>query len=95
MFGLTIGNKVLFEKIMQKYKKQYQNDHQTNKHFDKLYRKSLQDNLIEKNEDQSLCSFFTKYVEEKKNDVFYKYEHQLKIKAFNSNKTKINLQPRT
>ena len=39
-----------------KYKKQYEKDQQTIKSFDNLYRKSLQDNVIEKSEDESLCN---------------------------------------
>ena len=38
------------------------------KSFDKLYRKSLQDNIIDKNEYESLGNFFTKYVDENKNE---------------------------
>ena len=45
--------------------KQYE---QTMKSFDSLCRKSLQDNIIEKNEYKSLCDTFIKYVEE--NDFF-------------------------
>ena len=57
--GLSIGNKVIFEKVMQKYnkhKKQYRKDQQTIKSFDNIYRKSLQGdkNVIDKNENESL-----------------------------------------
>ena len=38
--------------------------------FDKLYRKSLQDNIIDKTEYDSLCNIFTKYVDENKNESF-------------------------
>ena len=51
--GLSIGNKITFAIIITKYdkqKKQYQRDQQTIKCSDKLYRKSLQDNLIDKSE---------------------------------------------
>ena len=44
---LSLGNKVLHKLIINKYnkyKKQYDRDQQTIKSFDKLYRKSLQDN---------------------------------------------------
>ena len=41
-----------------KYKKQYQKDQQTIKSFENLDRKGLQDNLIDKNEYEYLCSFF-------------------------------------
>ena len=66
---LSLGNKVLHKLIINKnnkYKKQYERDQQTIKSFDKLYRKSLQDNVIDKTEYESLCNIFTKYVNEKK-----------------------------
>ena len=71
--GLSIGNKVLYEIIINKYNKHkelYERDQQTIKSFDKLYRKSLQDNVIDKTEYDSLCNFFTKYVDENKNESF-------------------------
>ena len=55
--GLSITNKVLYEIVMQKYnkyKKLNEKDQQTIKFFDKLYRKNLQDNLIDKVEYESL-----------------------------------------
>ena len=64
--ALSIGNKVIYEIIINKYnkyKKQYEKDQQTIKSFDKLYRKSLQDNVIDKTEYNSLCNIFTKYVD--------------------------------
>ena len=66
---LPLGNKVLHKLIINKYniyKEQYERDQQTIKSFDKFYRKSLQDNIIDKNEYDSLCNIFTKYVDEKK-----------------------------
>ena len=66
---LSLGNKILHKLIINKYnkyKKQYERDQQTIKYFDKLYRKSLQDNVINKNEYESLCNIFTKYVDQKK-----------------------------
>ena len=71
--GLSLGNKILHKLIINKYnkyKKQYDRDQNTIKSFDKLYRKSLQDNVIDKNEYGSLCNFFTKYVDENKNESF-------------------------
>ena len=53
-----------------KYKKQYEKDQQTIKSFDKLYRKSLQDMIIDKTEFENLCNIFTKYVDENKNGSF-------------------------
>ena len=43
-----------------KYKKQYERDQNLIKSFDKLYRKSLQDKIIDKTEYESLCNIFTK-----------------------------------
>ena len=70
---LSLGNKVLHKLIINKYnkyKKQYERDQQTIKSFDKLYRKSLQDNVIDKNEYDSLCNIFTRYLDENKNEPF-------------------------
>ena len=70
--ALSLSNKVLHELIINKYNKykQYERDQQIIKSFDKLYRKSLQDNVIDKNEYDSLCNIFTKYVEKNKNESF-------------------------
>ena len=70
---LSLSNKVLHKLIINKYnkyKKQYERDQQTIKSFDKLYRKSLQDNVIDKTEYDSLCNIFTRYVDENKNESF-------------------------
>ena len=70
---LSLSNKILHKLIINKYnkyKKQYERDQNTIKSFDKLYRKSLQDNVIDKTEYESLCNIFTKYVDENKNDSF-------------------------
>ena len=70
---LTLGNKILHKLIINKYnkyKKQYERDQQTIKSFDKLYRKSLQDNVIDKTEYESLCNIFTRYVDQNKNESF-------------------------
>ena len=72
--GLSLGNKILHKLIINKYnkfKKQYERDQNTIKSFDKLYRKSLQDNVIDKNEYESLCNIFTKYLDENKNGSFF------------------------
>ena len=72
-FGLSLGNKVLHKLIINKYnkyKKQYERNQQTMKSFDKLYKTSLQDNIINKTEYESLCNIFTKYVDENKNESF-------------------------
>ena len=71
--ALSIGNKVLYEVIRNKYnkyKKQNERDQQTIKYFDKFYRKSLQDNVVGKNEYEILCNNFTKQVDENKNESF-------------------------
>ena len=71
--GISLGNKILHKLIINKYnkyKKQYERDQNTIKSFDKLYRKSLQDNVIDKSEYESLCNIFTKYVDENKNESF-------------------------
>ena len=71
--GLSLSNKILHKLIINKYNKyikQYERDQQTIKSFDKLYRKSLQDNIIDKNEYESLCNIFSKYVDENKNGSF-------------------------
>ena len=61
--GLSIGNKVIYEVIVNKhnkYKKQCEKGQQTIKSVDKLYRKSLQNNVIDKSEHESLCNIFTR-----------------------------------
>ena len=71
--SLSLANKVLHKIIINKYnkyKKQYERDQNTIKSLDKLYRKSLQDNVIDKAEYQSLCNIFTKYVDQNKNESF-------------------------
>ena len=71
--GLSLGNKILHKLTINKYnkyKKQYERDQNTIKSFDKLYRKSLQDNVIDKTEYENLCKIFTKYVDENKNESF-------------------------
>ena len=71
---LSLGNKILHKLIINKYnkyKKQYERDQNTIKSFDKLYIKSLQDNVIDKNEYDSLCNIFTRYVDGNKNESFF------------------------
>ena len=58
---LSLVNKILHKLIINKYNKYknlYERDHNTINSFDKLYRKSLQDNIIDKSEYESLCNFF-------------------------------------
>ena len=71
--ALSLGNKILHKLIINKYnkyKKQCERDQNTIKSFDKLYRKSLQDNVIDKTEYDSLCDIFTRYVDGNKNESF-------------------------
>ena len=71
--GSWISNKVVYEININKYNKytrQYERDQQSIKSFDKLHRKSLQDNVIDKNEYESLCNIFTKHLDETKNESF-------------------------
>ena len=70
---LSLGNKILHKLFINKYnkyKKQYERDQNTIKSFDKLYRKSLQDNVIDKNEYDSFYNIFTRYVDGNKNESF-------------------------
>ena len=70
---LSLSNKVLHKLFINeynKYRKQYERDQQTIKSVNGLYRKSLQDTVIDKNEHQSVCNIFTKYVDETKNESF-------------------------
>ena len=83
--GLSLGNKVLHKLIINKYnkyKKLYERDHQTIKSFDKLYRKSLQDNIIDKTEYDSLCKILLIILTKIKMNFFYKHEYKNKIKLF-------------
>ena len=70
---LSLGNKVKWKLIINKhnkYKKQYGKDQEAIKSFEELYRKTLQVNVIDKSKNESLCNFFTKYVNETKNESF-------------------------
>ena len=57
-----------------KYKKQYERDQNAIKSFDKLYRKSLQDNVIDKTEYESFVIFLLNMLMKTKMNLFYKYE---------------------
>ena len=70
---LPLGNKVLHKLIISKYnkyKKPYERDRLTIKSNNKLYRKSLRDNIIDKTKYENLCNVFTRYVDETKNKSF-------------------------
>ena len=71
--ALSIGNKVLYEVIINKYnkyKKQYERDQLIIKSFDKLYRKSLQKNVVDKNEYENLCNFLLNTLMKTKRSLF-------------------------
>ena len=71
--GLSLGNKILHKLIINKYnkyKKQYERDQNTINFFDKLYRKSLQDDVIDKTEYECLCNVSTRYIDENKSGSF-------------------------
>ena len=95
--GLSLGNKVLHKLIINKYnkyKKQYERDQNTIKSFDKLYRKSLQDNVIDETEYENLCNIFAKYVNENKNESFFiNMTIKINLNFFSHNKLKFP--PRT
>ena len=70
---LSLGNKILHKLFINrynKYKNQYERHQKTIKSLDKIYRKSLQDNVFDKNEYENLCNIFTRYVDENKNEPF-------------------------
>ena len=95
--GLSLGNKILHKLIINKYnkyKKIYERDQNTIISFDKLYRKSLRDNIIDKTEYDSLCNVFTKYVDDNKNECFFiNMNMKIKLNFFSHNN--IKFQPRT
>ena len=79
--GLSIGNKVIYEIFMQKFSKykKYEKDQQNIEFFDKLNRKSSQNNISDKSDHEFLCKTFTKNLDESKNDSFF-INMNLKIK---------------
>ena len=71
--ALSIGYKFLYEINVnkdKKYKKQYEKDQNTIKSFDKLSRKPLQGNVIDKTECEILRNIFTKNVDDTRNESF-------------------------
>ena len=64
------------------YKKLFERDQLTIKSFDKFYRKSLHDNLIDKNEHESLCNILLNMFMKTKMSLFYNYEYKGKIELF-------------
>ena len=53
-----------------KYKKLYENDKKTNKSLNKSHRKSSQDNVIDKSENETLWNVFPKDLDETKSESF-------------------------
>ena len=79
-FALPIFNDVLNEIIINKnikHKKQYEKNQQIIESFENLYRNSLQDNVINISEYESLYNILTKYVDGK--NLFF-HEYYLKKK---------------
>ena len=52
------------------YIKLYEKDQQSIKTFDKIYRKSLQDDSFDKSEYESLRNIFIRYVDKTENESF-------------------------
>ena len=74
---LSLRNKVLHKLNLNKnnkYKKQYEKDQNAIKSLGNLYRKSLQNNVIDESDYEILCNIFTKFVDRNKNESFFKYE---------------------
>ena len=113
-WGLSTSKKVAHEINMPSKlgkKKQYEKDPQKIKSVDKLWRKILEDNLIDESECDSLCIIFTKYVNETKNESFFvsranklpcehEWKEHKKQKKINNKKMSVKLtvreqQPRT
>ena len=83
--ALSLGNKILHKIIINKYnkyKKQYERDQNTIKSFDKLYRKSLQDNVSIKTNMNLFVIFLLNILMKIETNLFYKYEYKNKIKLF-------------
>ena len=84
---LSLGNKVLLKLIINKYnkyKKIYERDRNTIKSFDKFYRKSLQDNIIDKSlyiidNMEIYVIFLLNTLMKIKMNLFYKHEHKNKL----------------
>ena len=71
----SLGNKVVHKILLNKfflYKRQSEKDKQTIKSFDDVFKNAngLLDNLLDKNEHDSLCNIFTEHLVETKNKSF-------------------------
>ena len=79
-----------------KHKKQYEGDQWPIKSFDKLHRISLQDDVNDKNENESLCYIFTKYIWWIKKWIFFiTMNKKLILNNLEAVKENFNLEPRT
>ena len=68
---LSLGNKVIQKIVLNKhikYKKQNEKNQKTTKLFDKLYRKSVQDNFFDKSEYEIPFEFFTEFLDGTENE---------------------------
>ena len=94
--SISIANKVLHKSIINKYnkyKKQYEKDPQHIQSSHNLYRKSLQDIIVDKKEYESLCNIFAKYVAETKNECFLmEMNIKMKLTFFSHKNLKLNLE---
>ena len=94
--ALSLRNKLMHKIILNKYnrcKKQYRKDQQTPKFCDKLYSKSLQDNLVNKREYENMnlfVMFLINPLMNRKMNLFY--ESRYKTIFFSDNKIKMNLE---
>ena len=82
---LSSCNQVSHKITLNKYnrnKKQYEKDQKTNQSFDNFYRTSLQDNITDKHEKESLCNSFSIKLDESKIEFFFECEHKNKINFF-------------
>ena len=70
--GLKFTKRVIYERVVQKHSKHKKNQkaQQTDKLFDRLYRKCLKDDLIDKKEYESLCNNFNRCLDETKINLF-------------------------
>ena len=86
--GLESSKNVILKIVVQKYikyKERSQKDPQKIKSFDKLFRKSLEVNVIDKSDYESLCNVLTEYMDDTKNESFFKIMN-IKLKTIFLNK---------
>ena len=97
--GISVGNEILYEVIVNEYnihKKQYGKDQKTNESLDKLYRKSLEDIVFDKNDHESLSKKPIKYLDKMKKEFFsINMNIETKFNFFGNKKLKFNLDHRS